>query len=299
MKYFIACAFLLLTITKQAVCQNEGFVDLVDGRIHYYWQGEGPLVLIINGGPGFNCEGFMTLAGDISEMGYRTVIYDQRGTGLSTHAGKESITLDHMIEDLEHLREHLEVKSWTILGHSFGGMLAAYYCTKYPDHVEGVVFSSSGGINLDLFSGSGVRSKLSEHQNARMDELNSAIQNGDTTYLTRLERARIMAHAYIVDTSYLDVVSVRLTQGDLELNSQIWQNMRTINFDCTQSLKSFKAPVLILQGDQDVLDVSVAKHAHKTLPNSRLVMLNHCAHYGWLDNSEQYYGEIQRLLNEL
>ena len=57
-----------------------------------------------------------------------------------------------MVDDLEVLRKQLQIRQWIVLGHSFGGMLACYYATLFPENIEGLILSSSGGIDLELQS---------------------------------------------------------------------------------------------------------------------------------------------------
>ena len=77
----------------------------------------------------------------------------------------------------------------------------------------------------------------------------------------------------------------------------IWQNIRAIDFNCTEAYKNFKQPVLIIQGKKDVMDVSIAKSAHELLTNSQLVFIDKCAHYGWLEQPEIYYQAIEAFLS--
>jgi len=101
-----------------------------------------------------NCEGFSAIAQELAKMNYQTIIYDQRGTGRSTveSVNSENITMDLMVDDIENLRKHLNIKQWTVLGHSFGGIMAAYYTTKHPESIEKLIFSSSGGVNMKFTS---------------------------------------------------------------------------------------------------------------------------------------------------
>ncbi|MEO6302620.1 MAG: alpha/beta fold hydrolase, partial [Bacteroidia bacterium] len=144
MRSILSVLFLSFFVSSQA--QKEGFAKCNNVATYYKTFGEGKPVLIINGGPGMNSNGFTSLAQKLSKKN-KTIIYDQRGTGRSTLEKTDSttVTMDLMIEDIECLRKTLKINKWFILGHSFGGMLASYYATKYPDNIEGIVLSSSGG----------------------------------------------------------------------------------------------------------------------------------------------------------
>jgi len=98
-------------------------------NLHYRTFGEGKPMLIINGGPGMNSDGFTYIAEALSKYNYQTITYDQRGTGKSQveALNAKTITMDLMVQDIENLRTHLKIDQWAILGHSFGGILATYY----------------------------------------------------------------------------------------------------------------------------------------------------------------------------
>jgi proline iminopeptidase len=270
-----------------------------ENMIHYKTFGKGTPVLIINGGPGFSSEGFIPLAKSIGES-QRAIIYDQRGTGQSTIAkiDRSTITLDLMVEDIERIRQHLEIDEWVVMGHSFGGMLASYYATKHPQVISGLILSSSGGIDLSLLSGASFMDRLTPNQQDSLTYWTNQINIGDTTFHAKYQRGKNLAPAYLYDKSHIETIAQRLTQGDMNLNSLVWQDMRQINFDCKEELKSFHKPVLIIQGREDVISKDIAEIAHGILSESELVFIPECAHYGWLEQPEAYFNSVGRFLNQ-
>ncbi|MBK9985166.1 MAG: alpha/beta fold hydrolase [Saprospiraceae bacterium] len=294
---FIICLF----VVSVCAAQTEGIVKSVDiAPIYYRTFGSGQPLLIINGGPGMNSNGFENLARKLSEH-YKTIIYDQRGTGKSILPILDSttITMDLMIEDVESLRKFFKLDRWSILGHSFGGMVASYYATKYPERIDKMILSSSGGIDLGLLSyvNDAISSKLSSEEKDSLKYWNDKLNTGDTTFAARLGRGRALAPAYLQDRKYIPVLALRLTQGNGDINGLIWTDLQRINYDCTEKLKSFDRPVLIIQGKQDIIDADTGERAHKVLKNSRFVLMDHCGHYGWLDNEEVYFKEINSFMN--
>jgi proline iminopeptidase len=63
--------------------QNSQLIPTNHGVIHYKIFGKGKPLVIINGGPGMNSEGFAGLAEQLAKEGFLCIIYDQRGTGKS------------------------------------------------------------------------------------------------------------------------------------------------------------------------------------------------------------------------
>ena len=79
------------------------------------------------------------------------ITYDQRGTGISDYVKGEGYSLPQAAADLDNLRLALGIKKWVVLGHSYGGLLAQYYATKYPENFAGLVLvGSSLGVDAPL-----------------------------------------------------------------------------------------------------------------------------------------------------
>ena len=289
--------FLSLLISAAILAQEEHYIPAGDNVIHLTTYGTGEPLLIINGGPGMSSEGFRGLA-EILGKTHQAILYDQRGTGASTMKtiSSETITMDAMLKDIECIRDFLEVENWTVFGHSFGGMLASYYASKFPENTKGLILSSSGGVDLELFSTLNITTRLSEKNRDSLNYWNSRIARGDTTYKARLNRGKYLAPAYLYNKKYVPAVAERLTQGNMRINGLVHRNMQDINFDCKPALKGYKKPVLIIQGAHDIIPLEMGEKAHKLFSNSTLVVLDKSSHYGWLEQPELYFKSIQELL---
>ena len=290
----------ILFVYLQTYAQKDGFAQSDGVKIYYRTFGTGTPILIINGGPGLNSDGFVDLAKTLSAQN-QTIVYDQRGTGKSVmqKIDASSITMELMIDDMENLRKQLKIERWIILGHSFGGMLASYYATIHPDRIISMILSSSGGIDLDLLSyvSKNINARLTPQQQDSASYWSQKINNGDTSYFARWQRAKVLANAYVYDKKYALPIAERLTQSDLRVNNLIWQNMQKIKFNCAPKLSTFTKPVLIIQGKQDIIEEWTSQKANKILKNSKLVILDHCVHYGWLDNRDMYLSEVEKFIS--
>src|SRR3990172_9538008 len=80
---------------------------------------EGISAVFVHGGPGAGTE--PTHRRFFDPARYRIVLFDQRGSGLSTpHAElRENTTLD-LVADMEKLRELLGIDRWVVFGGSWG-----------------------------------------------------------------------------------------------------------------------------------------------------------------------------------
>ena len=81
-----------------------------------------------------------TWAGIAPRVGgrHRVVTVDQRGHGESSHAAADTYTLDHYGPDAVAFLEQVVGRPAVLVGHSLGGVVAAYVAGRRPDLVSGV-----------------------------------------------------------------------------------------------------------------------------------------------------------------
>lgn len=270
------------------------------GNIYYQTFGSGTPVLIINGGPGLDSAGFEAVAKTIAAQGYRTILFDQRGTGHSRLASinAETIQLALMVQDIEQLRQQLHIEKWVVLGHSFGGMLGAAYAAKYPQFISKLIFSSSGGLDLQFRDQIAERllNNLSLQEQIRLQMYQLRQRSGDDSDSTLDTLAQLRARAYVVDKSKAPLIAARLKVVNLTINQLVFADLEKNHFDLKTQFKQFGAPVLVLQGENDIISTETAQTIAGSFSNAELVLLPQCAHYGWLDQPDLYYSSVFRFL---
>jgi len=116
---------------------------LACGDIHNIYVEEsgnpnGQPIIFLHGGPGGGCGAKQRRFFDPKH--YRIILFDQRGCGKSKTLGeiKENTTED-LISDIEAIREHLNIKRWSLFGGSWGSSLALAYGVKYPEYLLGLI----------------------------------------------------------------------------------------------------------------------------------------------------------------
>ncbi|HXW43671.1 MAG TPA: prolyl aminopeptidase [Streptosporangiaceae bacterium] len=128
---------------------DHGFLDVGDGNL-VYWEAcgnpAGKPAVMVHGGPGQGCSPNMRRMFDPAL--YRAILFDQRGCGRSTpHASDPATdmrhnTTEHLIGDMERLREHLGIDRWLLTGGSWGTTLALVYAERYPHRVSEIMLSA-------------------------------------------------------------------------------------------------------------------------------------------------------------
>ncbi|MET7901691.1 alpha/beta fold hydrolase [Streptomyces sp. NPDC005336] len=130
-----------------------------------------PWLVYLQGGPGFGADRPVGRSGwlDRALEEYRVLLLDQRGTGRSTPATRQTLPLrgtperqadylahfraDAIVRDCELIRRRLTGgRPWTVLGQSFGGFCAVSYLSYAPEGLDTVLIT--GGLPA-LDSGTG------------------------------------------------------------------------------------------------------------------------------------------------
>lgn len=132
--------------------EKGGMITLRGKRIFIEVSGplDGHVLFYLHGGPGAGSYDFSLYQSYRLCHTLRLVMMDQYGVLRSDPPDEsERFGLQEIIKDCEALRKHLKIKSWSVLGHSFGGYLAVRYTLEYPDSIEKLVLESP---TLDLAS---------------------------------------------------------------------------------------------------------------------------------------------------
>ena len=120
---------------------NEGKLKVSDlHTIHFEESGnpEGKPIVLLHGGPGGGCPPFYRQYFDPEK--WRLVMFDQRGCGQSKpHAELQENTTWDLVNDIEKLREYLNIHQWVVFGGSWGSTLSLAYSQTHPDRCKGLI----------------------------------------------------------------------------------------------------------------------------------------------------------------
>ena len=119
---------------------DSGFIKKGIHEIYYEQSGnpKGKPAIFLHGGPGGGVGGFSRRF--FNPKKYRIVLFDQRGCGKSKpHACLEDNTTWHLVEDIESIREQLDIEKWLVFGGSWGSTLALAYAQSHPQCVSELV----------------------------------------------------------------------------------------------------------------------------------------------------------------
>jgi L-proline amide hydrolase len=104
-------------------------------------------LMLVHGGPGFTSHSMNVIARYVEATGRPAITYDQIGCGASTHLPdkpKNFWQISLFVEEFRLLIEHLGVAdNFALLGHSWGGLLAAEIAITRPQGLKALILSSA------------------------------------------------------------------------------------------------------------------------------------------------------------
>ncbi len=269
------------TTTPPTAIPEGKYLDIGDisglpQRIHYHEQGEGEVVIFLHGAGG-GASGYSNFKGNypvFAEAGYRSIVPDLIGYGLSSKPDLAQYDLDLFIAGVKGLVDGLGLKNVTLLGNSLGGAVALGYALAYPQDVARLILMAPGGVeDIDTY--------LAMPGIANMFEIYKSGKTG-------AEAMRAVMTMQLFDPSLLteEIINERapiaLTQTDAARSILKVPNM-------TARLHELRCPVFGFWGINDQFNpASGAAKLLDNCPNARMVMLNRCGHWVQVEHREMF-----------
>ncbi|OEJ69699.1 prolyl aminopeptidase [Magnetovibrio blakemorei] len=287
---------------------TTAMLDVGNGHSVYYEVSGNPLgipVVFVHGGPGAGS--VATQRQYFNPEKYCIVLFDQRGAGRSIpYASISHNTTDHLVEDMEMLRGHLNIDQWLVAGGSWGATLALAYGTRHPKSCLGFILRGIflGTQNeVDWFLG-GMGTFFPEHFAAFSDQVGG--RTGTDLFETYCERLfspepNIHLPAARAWARYESLCSTLLPQAR---SGGVFQSSPAFNhyaltlarieahyFKHNMFLREGELlarvnaiahlPAIIVQGRYDVVCPIKTAHAlHLAWPNSELAVVPDAGHSG-------------------
>ena len=186
----------------------------VDDIHTLYWEAcgnpQGLPVVFLHGGPGAGCN--PTYRQFFDPEAWHIILFDQRGCGRSTpHGETRQNTTEHLVADMEKLRQHLNIEKWHIFGGSWGSTLALAYGQTFPDRCLGFILR---GIYL-------MRQKETEWYTRGIRKIRPEAWQNFASLIPVEERGDIIAAYYR-----------RLTDPDPAIRKEATHRMLTYEITC-------------------------------------------------------------------
>jgi proline iminopeptidase len=274
-------------------------------------------LVFLHGGPGYNCANFeLTRAQKLADAGYYVIVYDRRGEGRSTDANAK-YTFGETFSDLNAIYKQYGIKQAGLIGHSFGGIVASLYATKFPKNVSSVILVGAPVALQETFQTILASSKklylakndttnlyyigLIEAMDSKSMQYASysfghAMQNGFYSPKNMSEEAKTLYNNIRKDSSgrYAMEMTYQAPQG-------FWSNEHYTSIDLTSAVKNLvasKMPVFGLYGKDDGLySAKQVENLQVIIGADHLKYFEDCSHNVFIDQQAKFIEACKSWIN--
>jgi proline iminopeptidase len=284
---------------------QEGFIDSRGVLIYYMTIGRGAPLVIVPGGPGASHDYFLPYLLPLARHN-RLIFIDERGSGRSQQlADPSGYTVENMVEDLEALRQGLVLGKISLLGHSYGGVLAQAYAIKYQNNLTNLIlcstFPSTSQMNQVFVK---MKEKMPAELRARIgrEEKEGLFGHGKDYEKNRYTNDYMIAawgegyFPYLYqnhpDPNYDPVDNGKMSW---DLYREMWGshgefiidgNLKSVEY--VDQLHTIHVSTLILAGDHDECDPSLSQEMHEKIADSEILILPKSGHMTFVDQPKMF-----------
>ncbi len=113
--------------------------------MHFLDEGTGPVVLMLHGNPTWSFY-YRGLIKKLSSAGYRCIVPDHIGCGLSDKPQDYEYTLRRRIEDVERVLNHLNIRKFSLIVHDWGGAIGCGLAGRHPEALEKLILLNTAAF---------------------------------------------------------------------------------------------------------------------------------------------------------
>ena len=255
---------------------------------------ERPVLFLLHGGPGGDHASFKTQLAPLRDVA-QLVFIDHRGSGRSAPAPAETYTLEENIDDVDALREYLGLERISLLGSSYGGIVAQGVALRYPDRIANLILSATAPSYRFLEDAKRIVAERGTQEQQRVCQW---LWDGTFESHEQLcEYYKAMAPMYSLahDPEKFSQSWKRGIRNFEQLNLGFGGFLRT--FDFTDQLHEIQCPTLVLAGEHDwICPPNHARLIAERVPRAHLKVFARSAHSISADEPESYLAAVRGFL---
>jgi len=281
---------------------------LTDGHtsttpVPLYWCRYGPAaprsrLLVLHGGPGAHHDYLLPQMLELARE-HECLFYDQRGGGRSRTDDRTPITWRTHVEDLAQVIAELAPGPLSIVGYSWGAMLALLYMIEAragragPEPVRVALLDPaplSRAWRNEFEAEFARRQQGREIAAMRAELAASGLKERDPDAF-RQRTFELSVAGYFADPARArDLTPFRVTG---RVQQSVWESLG--EFDLIPALRDLRCPSLVVHGKQDPIPMASAEAAAAAL-SARTCWLEDCGHVPYVEQADALFTALRDFL---
>jgi pimeloyl-ACP methyl ester carboxylesterase len=267
-------------------------------------QGAKSTLIVLGGGPSFSSWNLEPIQQRFAQQGYRVGLMDMAGIGENSHLPTDSL-LEIWIQQIKLVKDNIQPKTpITLVGHSWGGLMALLYLREYPDDVSKVILLNPVDPDKKAMQNLTAEIDLRNRQEAPVSWDDESLWEQKTDISDdEVERITLRQIQQVLPTYFLDYEQGKryaeqfsTNDFDIDLNVQAWKeyDANPIKYQEVEG----KAEFYFLECEQDYLMPYNKLAFEQGLQFNRIEVIDGCGHFPWVEQEAVFYKLMEDFLNE-
>ena len=265
----------------------------VQAMINLHCSGQGPLIYLIGGGPGFTTWNLEPIQQQLKNN-YRVCRWDMRGVGENAGLAikPDQSALSQWLDDMQATLPPEPVILW---GQSWGALQVLLFARQHPQRVSKIILSNP--VDPGLHSLELIEQKRFVHHDAEprltIDDIDTP---AESLYIYQSKIA-----SYFVDAEQGWAYAKQFNKNDSNsrLNIRIWDEYRAVALTPDDMKRLAKKISGVIYCEDDVLQPENYTEYKKLLPQpNKHHVLKDCAHFPWVENRHDYFDVLSTLISK-
>jgi proline iminopeptidase len=263
---------------------------------------EAPILLVLHGGPGAHHDYLLPQLLALSDQ-YELVFYDQRGGGRSKTDDRAPIAWQTHVADLDQVIDELHIDPVSLLGYSWGGLLALLYSIEAAAHrtihaPSRLVLVDPAPVTREFRRE--FETEFSRRQSdpaiakLREDLANSGLRERDAEAYRQRAFELSVAGYFAHPAAAHDLTPFRVTG---RVQESVWESLGDFNLLAPGLLDSIAVPALFVHGRQDPIPLASSQAAAAAM-NATLVIVEDSGHVPYVEQPAPLFAAIRRFLEQ-
>jgi proline iminopeptidase len=282
--------------------REEGFTTTTGVPLYWakYGREKAPKLVVLHGGPGAD---HCYLLPQMLHLGERhdLLFYDQRGGGRSRSDARNPITWQTHVEDLGAVVIEFGLEPLSIVGYSWGAMLALLYATEQRRNPHLVPPARLALINpapltreyrREFEAEFARRQQSPEIQRLREELAASGLKEKDPAAYRQRAFELGVAGYFSDPRKARDLTPFRVVA---RVQQSVWDSLA--DFDLIGGLEGIKIPSIVIHGRDDPIPLASTVEAARDL-GTDLVVLDECGHVPYVEQPQRLFAALDPFLDE-
>jgi proline iminopeptidase len=280
--------------------RTSGFTTSTPVPLYWarYGPPDAPKLIVLHGGPGAHHDYLLPQMLHLAER-YDVIFYDQRGGGRSRSDDREPVTWRTHVEDLAKVIRELGLDPLSIIGYSWGGLLAILYALEAagdsslpaPSRLVLIEAAPLAREYRQQFETEFAKRQKGPAIQRMRDELAASGLRESNPKAWRQATFELSVAGYFADPENTrDLTPFRVIG---RIQQSVWDSLG--DYDLIPRLGEISCPVLVVHGRNDPIPLESAVKGAEAM-KAQLVLLDDCGHVPYVEQPARLFAAVDAFL---